>query len=32
VVVRVAREHLFDDDVAQACLTALEVRYVLVFP
>lgn len=31
-IVHVAREHLFDDDVAQACLAALEARCVLVFP
>lgn len=28
----VDREHLFDDDVAQACLAQLEERGVLVFP
>ena len=31
-IVHVDRAHLFDDDVAQACLSALEDRGVLVFP
>ena len=31
-LVHVDRAHLYDDDVVQACLAALEERGVLVFP